>query len=299
MVATLSKDEILIGENWPKYREDPVGFFTGPLGLRPEWVWPKMVDVLESLRDNQFTAVHACHSVSKTFLAGRAVVWFKSCFQPSTVVTTAPSDNLVRNQLWREIHAGYAAAGGEKILGGSMTSLQWDLKPSRQILAQLKPYEAEQWEKNFAIGFSTTPDQAADHATKMHGFHNEWVLVVLDEACGLLPQIWRTVMDSLVTNERVKVLAIGNPTDPDGTFAQVCQPGSGWNVINIKVQDTPNYQEDREIIPSVAGRDYEQRMRETYGEDSNTYRVRVLGEFPYFREGVFYGHETQLMKQKG
>jgi hypothetical protein len=280
------------------YRHDPCGFMTNCLDVKPEHLWSKMVEVAESVRDNQFTAVPAAFSVSKTYGAGRIAVWFKSCFQPSTVITTAPSDNQVRNQLWREIHAAHA---GAKIpLGGNLTSLMWDVKPSKAVLERLAPSQKGMWEMNFAIGFSTSPDQATEHATKMHGWHNRWVLIILDEACGILPQIWRTVMDCLVTNERVKVLAIGNLTDPLSEFGQVCEgKDPKWHIVRISTKDTPNYIEGKEIIPGVTGRAYEERMRLQYGVDSNEYRIGVLGQAPDYREGTFYGKELAKARKDG
>ena len=118
------------------------------------------------------------------------------------------------------------------------------------------------------------------------------MLIVLDEACGIAPQIWKTAIEGLVTNDRVKVLAIGNPTDPESEFARCFEPDSGWNCITIKVQDTPNFIEGREVIPGLAGRGYEQRLRKRYGVDSSEYRIRVLGQFPLFREGTFYGSKV-------
>jgi hypothetical protein len=273
------------------YRDFPCEFAASVLSVKDEYIWPGMRAVIESVRDNQLTAVPAGHSVSKTFSAGRIIVpWFKTCFQPSTIITTAPSDNQIRNQLWREIHAAYASA---KIpLGGNMTALQWDVRPSDQTLKMLDPEFRAMWEKNFAIGFSTSPDNVSENVTKMQGWHNYWMLIVLDEAGGILPQIWRTIMDSLVTNERVKVLAIGNPTSSYGDFIEAIKPGSGWNVINLSVLDTPNYKEGREVIPGVAGRPYEEKIAKSYGRDSMTYRVRVLGLPSDYSEASYYGAQV-------
>ena len=100
-----------------RYKNDPVAFFVERLGVPRKWIWPKMVQVAEGIRDHQFVAVPAGHSVSKTHNMGHNIIpWFKTCFRPSTVITTAPSDNQVRNQLWREIHAG--CVGARRPLGG-------------------------------------------------------------------------------------------------------------------------------------------------------------------------------------
>lgn len=297
LLSAPTNEQIQIAQRFTAYQQEPGGFITNCLDVKREHFWPKMREVAQSVRDFQLTIVHACHSVSKTYLAGRLAVWFKSCFVPSTVVTTAPSDNLVKNQLWKEIHTAYS---GAKIpLGGKMTTLKWELQPSKGIFQSLSPEQKADWEKNFAIGFSTSPDTITEHATKIQGFHNKWVLVILDEGCGIYPQIWKSVMEGLVINERCKVLAIGNPTDPTGEFYKACQPGSGWNVINISVKDTPNYKEGREVIPSVAGRGYYKRMKREHGEHSNTFKIRVLGQFGDYREGTFYGRElAQAQRDK-
>ncbi|KKL11848.1 hypothetical protein LCGC14_2541700, partial [marine sediment metagenome] len=99
------------------YRSDPIGFAVNVLGMRPDYIWHKMVEIAEAVRDYQKVAVKAGHSVSKTYSMGHIIVpWFKTCFQPSTVMTTAPSDTQVRQQLWREIHA--AIVGAKVPLGG-------------------------------------------------------------------------------------------------------------------------------------------------------------------------------------
>jgi hypothetical protein len=50
-------------------------------------------------------------------------------------------------------------------------------------------------------------------------------------------------VDSLVTNESSRVLAIGNPTDPGSHFRQVCSPenplGEKWNKIRIDALRSP------------------------------------------------------------
>lgn len=280
-----------------EYQQDPEGFMTTCLDVKPKHYWSKMREIAESVRDNQFTAVPACHSVSKTYLAGRIAVWFKSCYFPSTVVTTAPSDKLVKEQLWREIHTAHT--GAKVPLGGKMNTLDWDLKPSKEVLQDLSPEQRAMWEKNFAIGFSTSPDTATQHATKMHGYHNKWVLMLFDEAGGILKAIWKAALEGMIINERCKILVIGNPTDPTGYFHKVCKPDSGWNVINISVSDTPNYQEGREVIPNVAGRDYYNRMKKEHGENSNTFKIRVLGQFPEWLEGTFFGSRMAEAERDG
>lgn len=308
MLAT--KNEIKVAQAIHGYRQDPVGFCTNILSLNPEYIWDKMVEMMESVRDNQFTAVRAGHSVSKTFTLGRIVVWFKTCYQPSTVVTTAPTNKLVEEQLWREIHASHS---GSKIeLGGKMTSLKWDLKPSKEVLDLLEPKEKEKYEKNLAIGFSTRADSASETATKMQGWHNDWALYIFDEACGGDPKIWMTAIDALVINEQRKMIAVGNPTDPECEFAKACYSSDpdknngnktytsddGWNVITIDAMESPNYLSGKMLIPGLASRAHIDKLIKKHGIDSDRVRYRVKGLFPRFKEGTFYGAKLAAAKQE-
>lgn len=296
MALTEEQMQEAIVDRFIGYQRDPIGFFVNILGIPKAHIWDKMVAVAESVRDNRFTAVPAGHSVSKTFTAARLAVWFKTCFQPSTVITTAPSDNQVKNQLWREIHMAFA--GSRVDLGGKMRVLQWDHQPAKAVLASLPPAVREDWEKNFAIGFATSPDTATEDVTRLQGFHNQHLLLILDEAGGLIPQIWRTARVSLMTDPNCRMLAIGNPTDPYSEFAQVCASGK-WNVIPISVRDTPNYKQGRAVIPQVAGRLFEKDIIDEYGENSNEHKVRCLGQFPTFSEGTVWGAELARLERRG
>jgi len=301
-LQAITQEEYAIADAFDAYREDPVGFAVNVLGLREAYIWPKMRELLEAIRDYQKVCIRAGHYVSKTYSSGRIVVpWFKTCFRPSTVITTAPSDLQVRGQLWREVHAGVVSAKVD--LGGKLTSLQWDLKPPVDVLDTFESDERAQWEKNFAIGFSTSPDTTAEHATKMQGWHNEWVLVIIDEACGMAPQIWRTAVEGLINDEQCKMVAIGNPTDPECEFAKACYsslPGmndsdeayisdKGWYVVTIDARSTPNYQQKKRVIPGLASYEWVQERLKEYGEDGDGFRYRVKGLFPTHKEGSFYG----------
>ena len=301
-----------IAENIIGYRQDPIGFAINILGFNPDHIWDKMVELCEAVRDHQKVCVRAGHSVSKTFSLGRIIVpWFKACFQPSTVVTTAPGDNQVRNQLWREIRA--SKVGARVPLGGRIHTVHWDCKPSPEVLATIDPADRPNWEKNFAIGFSTSPDSCAEHATKMQGWHNEWVLVVVDEGCGMMDQIMRTAEEGLISDDQCKIIVSGNPTDPECEMAKMCyssdpvkQEGNepymsdrGYYVITIAGTDTPNYKERRRVIPGLASYEWVESIKRKYGEDGDGTRYRVKGLFPLFKEGTYFGRHLAAARRAG
>ncbi len=264
-----------------KWRADPIGFFTEVLDVNPDYVWDKMGEMCESVRDNPRTCVGAGHSLSKTFTVGRLPLWFLFCFAPATIITTAPTANLIEEQLWRELRVAFTNA--KYPLPGNLTRTKLDLQEAT----------GQKW---FALGFSTKPDTVTQHATNFQGFHNEHILIIFDEAAGIPVQIWEAA-ETLMTAGFARMLVVGNPTSDAGEFADVLaeeKPGmqhNGWNYINISVLDTPNYKLGYEKIPGVSGRKYVEYMAKKYGEKSNRFRFRVLGKKPDFSEATFWGKQ--------
>lgn len=263
-------------------RADYSWFMTHALDVQEAHLWSKMREVNDSVRDNERTAVGAGHGVSKTFGGGRIALTFLSCYYPSTVITTAPSWNQVKDEMWREIREAHTNA--RVPLGGKLTTTMLDMQPETGI-------------KWFGIGISTKPDTITQEATRMQGHHNVHLLVIIDEAAGVLPEIWRAIEH--IGGDFKRVLAIGNPTSKFGDFPAALRDPS-WNHITISVKDTPNFKTGKLIIPGVYGREYERRIRLKYGIDSDEYRVRVEGGISEKgAEGAYYGRKMAELQKKG
>src|SRR5258706_10585240 len=66
------------------------------------------------------------------------------------------------------------------------------------------------------------------------------VLMVLDEAPGVLPEIYEAI-EGIRAGGDVRVLALGNPTIASGPFYDAFTADrEGWNLITISAFDTPN-----------------------------------------------------------
>ena len=263
-----------------RYKADPIAFQCECLDCDLELVWDKMRQVAESVRDYQKTGVFAGHGVSKTYEAARIALWFLYTHIPSTVITTAPVYDQVEKLLWKEIHRAHSHA--RVPLGGNLTKTQLDVDPDSK------------W---FAYGFSTKPDTVTGEATRMQGYNNRYVLIIFDEAAGILPQIWKAT-ESLLNNPNCKMLAIGNPTAAHGSFASI-ETDPTWHFIRISVKDTPNYKEGKEVIPEISGREYEQMMRLKYGAESSEYLIRVEGKKPEFTAGTYLGRWIADAEKEG
>jgi hypothetical protein len=239
----------------PHY-DDPVGWVKDRLD---EHLWSKQVEIAESVRDQPKTAVRSCHDAGKSFIASRIAAWWLDTrpVNEAFVVSTAPTFPQVRAILWREI--GRAHRKGKLV--GRVNQTEWFIGDE-------------------IVGYGRKPSDYSPDA--FQGIHARYVLVIIDEACGVPKSLWDAV-DSIATNEEARILAIGNPDNPSAHFATVCKPASGWNVIRIDGLDTPNF--TGEQVPSSLGdlllsQSWVEDKKRTWGEDSPLYIAKVRGEFP-------------------
>lgn len=237
-------------------RDDPVGWLTERLG---ETIWSKQSEIARSVAVNRRTAVHSAHATGKSFLAARLVAWWLDVHRPGEafVVSTAPTSAQVRAILWREINRAHRRGD----LVGRTTQTEW-------------------WIGDEMVAFGRKP---ADYEpSAFQGIHARFVLVVLDEASGIPKAIWDAA-GSLAANEHSRILAIGNPDDPQSHFATVCRPGSGWSVIHVDGLESPNFSgetipdELRELLLSPT---YARELAEDVGKDSAIYVSKIRGRFP-------------------
>jgi hypothetical protein len=274
-----------------RYAANPVGWVEDRLG---EHLWSRQREIAESVRDHRRTAVKSCHNSGKSFLAARLACWWLDTHPPgeAIVVSTAPTYKQVHAILWEEIRAAAkkAASRGEPLPGRVLQSDEWKLNDGT------------------LIGFGRKP---AD--TDVHGFqgiHRRYVLVVIDEACGVPSQIW-TAVEAITTNADCRILSLGNPDDPATEFAEVCKPGSGWNVIRISGLETPNMTPElvaelpgladlfdklglgpsAELVPDgmrplMLDPEWVDDKRKRWGVESPRFTSKVLGEFPDIGEDV-------------
>jgi len=217
--------------------------------------------------------VHASHEVGKSLCAAVAVGWWLDVHPPGTafVVTSAPTAPQVRAILWREIARLHARGG----LPGRLNQTEWFLpirKPDGTFREEL-------------VAFGRKP--ADQDPTAFQGLHQRYMLVVLDESCGI-PKNLFVAADSLIANDDSRMLAIGNPDDPRTEFAEVCKPGSGWNVIHISAFDSPNFTGEDvpdEIRPLLVGKTWVEEKRRKWGESNPLWKSKVEGEFPEQTDG--------------
>lgn len=199
------------------FLKHPAEYVTDVLGAKP---WPKQVEIINSVFDYKLTAVKTCNAVGKSFIAARIVITYLMLHPNSIVVTTAPTWAQVTDILWREIGTAVKQAemNGFKLTDEEVTQAGLNL--------------SKNW---YAVGRSTKRKE------NFFGYHADNILVVVDEAGGVEEQIFEGVA-AITPNLNSKVLLIGNPTNPGGTFYNAfTSPELGYNCITIGAFDSPNF----------------------------------------------------------
>jgi phage terminase large subunit len=268
-------------------RRDPVLFVRKVLQSD---VWDTQEAILRSIAiPHSKTAVKACHSSGKTFVAGAAVLWFLQRYKEAIVVTTAPTAKQVEKMLWGDIHS---------LLERSLFEFP------RANLTEIKFGP-----KRYAIGFTTSVTKQ-DEGVKFQGFHADHILVILDEAPGIDPKIWEAIEGARAGGD-VRILALGNPTIASGTFHESFHANRDqWNLFTISAFDTPNFDGisltftgadgkpvklgngDRDLL-SLPDEELDQNVRPylttkrwvkerfaEWGPDNHLWEARVCGQFP-------------------
>lgn len=238
------------------WKSDPVRWAVERAKSDP---WSKQREILYSVRDNPKTAVHSCHSAGKTFNAGLVTAWWIDSHPPGSafVVTTAPTGPQVKALLWREINRLHERIG----LPGRTNTTEWYI--GRELVA-----------------FGRKPSDYSHSA--FQGIHALYVLVILDEACGVPEDLW-IAADTIASNRHSRILAIGNPDDTDGAFARACEPTSSWHRIHISYADTPNFTNEpvpdelRDLLVDPA---WVEDKKIHWGEESALFQSKCLGQFP-------------------
>lgn len=234
---------------------------------RDAHVWSKQAEILRSVADNPRTAVKSCHGIGKSWTAADVALWWIDAHDPgdAIVVSTAPTYQQVHAILWEEIRKGHRAAN---LPGVVLKSDEWQ-GPGGEI-----------------VGFGRKPADTDEHG--FQGIHRRFVLVILDEACGIPKQLF-TAAEAIATNEHCRILAIGNPDDPNTEFGAICKPGSGYHVITVSAFETPNFTGEtvperlRDLLISPAWVDDKRRR---WGTGSPLWRSKVEGKFPEVSENT-------------
>ena len=243
-----------------RYQDNAVLFVREVLGADPdEW----QEQVLKWVDDGERRiSIRSGHGVGKSTIAAWLLLHRILCkFQQKSVVT-APTSAQLFDALFAELKRWILKL--PEPLQGLV-----DVKQDRVVLKDF-PDES----------FISARTSRAEQPEALQGVHSKWVLLIADEASGIPEQVFEAASGSM-SGHTATTLLLGNPTRGSGFFYQTHTTlAHNWKTLRVSCHDSKRVSEE-----------YIKEMAERYGEDSNAYRVRVLGEFPKTDDNTVIGLE--------
>lgn len=232
-----------------EYRDDPVKFVVEVLGAKP---LPYQGEFLQAIADGERKmSVRSGHGTGKSTSASWAMLWFVLLRFPNKVVVTAPTSGQLFDALFAELKRW-------------INELPKQLQPMLTVKSDRVELAAAPSE-----AFISARTSRAETPEALAGVHSENVLLVVDEASGVPEKVFEAAAGSMSGHSATTIL-LSNPTRSSGTFfeSQTRLAGSWWT-RRWSCVDSP-----------LVSEEFVDEMRLRYGEDSNAFRIRVLGEFP-------------------
>jgi hypothetical protein len=231
-----------------RYVRAPIAFVREVLNAEPD---PWQLEALRALsKGHTRIAIRSGHGVGKSAMAAWVLCWFANTRAPFKAAMTAPSAPQLYDVLVPETHKWFSR------LPEAWRSL-WDITSDHIRL------------KSDPECFITARTSRPETPEAMAGLHSSHILLVADEASGIDEAVYEAAGGSMSTPGAITVL-IGNPTRNTGYFWRVHNlERDRWHCMTVSSVDSPR-----------VSRDYVDEMARRYGETSNAYRVRVLGQFP-------------------
>jgi hypothetical protein len=232
-----------------QYARSPNAFWREVLGRNPD-PWQEQANRALA-RGHRRIAVRSGHGVGKGVWLASSIVWFCCTRVPFKVGVTAPSAPQLHDALMGDVRATF------RLLPPAWQEL-FDVD-TEHVKLKAAPDEC----------FVTARTSRADNPESLQGLHSDNLLLVIDEASGVSEATFEAASGSMSTPGAITLLC-SNPTRATGFHWRVHNlERDRWFCMRVSCIDSPRVA--REFVDEIANR---------YGEDSNAYRVRVLGEFP-------------------
>lgn len=218
-------------------------------------------------------AVASGHGIGKSACIGMVINWAMSTCDDCRVVVTANTEAQLRTKTWPEV---------AKWTRLSRTAAYWHV-PAMSLYSNEADRE-KSWRAD-AIAWSENNTEA------FAGLHNKGkrIVLVFDEGSNIADKVWE-VAEGALTDENTEIiwLAFGNPTRNTGRFRECF--GKYRNLWVTRQIDSRTVEGTNKA--------YLDEMVQTYGEDSDIVKVRVLGQFPSQSASQFIASDSVLGAQE-
>ena len=264
------------------YRSDPLGWMYDRLAIpKPSIDWASLpefaahrwdgvpnplVVAAEALADGKDVGIESATGTGKTYFAAAIALWFCACFPDALIITTAPKEDQLTTQLWKEIGRHWPAYT-KHYPQASMVTLRLRMREGAG--------EQERWA---VIGYACGVGSAEEAAARAQGFHAAHMLIITEETPGINPAVMAAFLNTSVGSHNLR-LALGNPDNVQDPLHQFCMEKA---VVHVRISafDHPNVVLGRDVIPGAQTQKGIEKLADKWGVDTPMYMSRVRGISP-------------------
>ncbi len=209
-------------------------------------------------------SIMAGKGVGKDAFLAMAILFFLTCFAYVKSINTAPTEKQLKTILWSEIHKwGFRVdigENGEKIVPITKELFTW--QSEKVYFTELKGKEY------FALAKTANVKASEETQAKtLDGFHEDYQLFGLDESSNLPDPVFKPFETTLTGIINI-VINIFNPTRNNGfAYETHYRDKKYWICLQWSALEC------EQLVPATQI----EYLAKKYGEDSNEYRINVLG----------------------
>ena len=244
-----------------KYADDPVSFVRDILECEPD-PWQK--DLMEASLPNsghRLCAVKSGHGVGKSTTASWISLHNIICQYPQKTVLSSPTSSQLFDALFAELKS-------------QLNRLPPALKNLFEVSSDRIVLKADP-----SGSFISCRTSRKEQPEALQGIHSDRVLLIVDEASSVDNAVFESAGGSLSGN--ATLILLGNPTRPEGYFYDAfTRLSDKWWTKTVSSEESVR-----------VSKEYVKELEDRYGRDSQTFRIRCLGEFPETSEDTLISNE--------
>lgn len=285
--------DLLLADECAEFYDDPYGWvlwafdwdegdlkgFEGP----DEWQRDTLVDIGNAVKERGFDGVTPVdpireatasgHGIGKSALTAWLILWIMSTRPYAKGIVTANTSDQLRTKTWGELG---------KWRSRCIVGHWFEYNNGR---GSMSIYH-KSWPESWRADAQTCREENSEAFAGLHSA-NSTPFYLFDEASAVPDKIWEVAEGGLTDGEPM-FFCFGNPTRNTGKFRDCFGRGKHrWNTRQIDSRTAK--MTNKKLIAQWAA---------DWGDDSDFFRVRVLGRFPRAGDMQFISTEDAFAAQK-
>lgn len=210
-------------------------------------------------------AVSSCTGSGKTAILSMLTFLYLMILPDCRILITSPSYNQLVRVFYSEL-------------------TKWHKKMPEQFQSffNITRERVEYTNTKEFMQFASLVTASVENKESLQGGHADNYVIFGDEASGITEDAFDILIGTLSTGKGGRFILVSNPVRSSGRFYEIFNRDLGtWIKLYFSAFDSPN------VNP-----EWIEEMRETYGEDSDLWRMRVEGRFPRVGVAQFISADT-------